>query len=618
MTHPSRHHHDRTGELKPSPEARRRAGSPHGFTLVEMVVSLAVISVLLVGMSSAIVLASKALPHATNPARATVDSARALHELRDELRAATELPVFSETSVTLHVPDRDGDGRPEVVTYAWAGTPGTARAPLTRAANGGAALTVLDNVENFALSYVCGKQDTVFPGNGSTSGEQLLSSFSTSDTSDTSDTEEHRLKSSEWIGTTVNPSLPASATSWQITRALFYGNKQGGSGSTITFELRGSESGEPTAAVLDSSTLDESDMNGWAWYEATFSSPTFDAAVAASVVLANHGGGDAGKWSYYVAHTPPSAMLRSNDDGGSWLQPGDTEELQHFVYGTYESTGEDWTFTRQRVTEIEIELVHGGADAVTHKLTLPLPNAPEAGGALWKADFSADPTTLDYDGDGVNEWVDSGTFDTANLDDGRWEVTDTLFSSPRNFVLDEPFMLDVWLEDTQDNGADGGVRIRFDQDDGLQGCALIKVNLEATGQVVTVEQEIATDSYEEKINETVEAGDTVRVTLAVDPANDTVGVMVNGEVVGTYTYEPFSSTNGNLIRPFTGTNSGVWIDHLRLSPGGTVAITPGAYAASFGASESSGSETDGSDDDGEDDSSKSSSSTYSWWENLFK
>ncbi|MEL7089302.1 MAG: hypothetical protein AAGL98_12825, partial [Planctomycetota bacterium] len=75
-----------------------------------MVVSLAVIAVLLVGMSSAIVLASRALPHATNPAGATVNTARALHGLRDELRAATELPSFDATSVTLHLPDRDGDG----------------------------------------------------------------------------------------------------------------------------------------------------------------------------------------------------------------------------------------------------------------------------------------------------------------------------------------------------------------------------------------------------------------------------------------------------------------------------------------------------------------------------
>lgn len=615
MTHPSRHHHNRTGELKPSPEARRRAGSPRGFTLVEMVVSLAVISVLLVGMSSAIVLASKALPHATNPARATVDSARALHDLRDELRAATELPVFSETSVTLHLPDRDGDGRPEVVTYAWAGTPGTARAALTRAANGAAALTVLDNVENFALSYVCGKQDTVFLGPpGNTSAEQLLSSYEAASPGS------YRLPGDNWIGAQIAPTFPAGTSNWRITRALFSGANQGGSGSTITFELRGWAGSEPDSTVLESVDMDESTMSGsFEWHEALFTGDvTFTAGQTASLVLTNHGGGDAGKWQYDENGPSPRNVYFTTDEGATW-EPGDGDNdnhLLHFVYGTYDIPGDDWTFTRQRVTEINIELVHGGADAVTHKLTLPLANAPEAGGALWDTDFNAGPTTLDYDGDGVSDWVDSGTFDTANLDDGRWEVTDTLFSNPPNFVLDEPFMLDVWLEDTQDNGEDGGVRLRFDQGGGQQGCALIKVNLEATGQVVTVEQEIAAGSYEEKINQTVEAGDAVRVTLAVDPANDTVGVMVNGEVVGTYTYEPFSSTNGNLIRPFTGTNSGVWIDHLRLSTGGTVAITPGAYATSSGASGSSGSGTGG--DESAEKSDTTSSSTGSWWTNLFK
>lgn len=66
---------------------RRVAATPRGFSLVELVVSLAVIGILLVGMSSAVVLASRALPHATNPAGATTASARALHLLRNELRA---------------------------------------------------------------------------------------------------------------------------------------------------------------------------------------------------------------------------------------------------------------------------------------------------------------------------------------------------------------------------------------------------------------------------------------------------------------------------------------------------------------------------------------------------
>ncbi|MEM7624240.1 MAG: type II secretion system protein [Planctomycetota bacterium] len=598
----------------PGPIRSRNAGSIFrgGFTLVEMVVSLVVIAVLLVGMSSAIVLASRALPHAANPAGATVDSARALHEIRDELRAATELPVFSATSVTLHLPDRDNDGRPEVVTYAWGGSAGD---PLTRTVQGGEPVTVLDDVQSLALDYVCENQDTVFPGGGGTSAEVELSSYDPGDSAD-----EVQIKDGVRLGFRFTPALPSNASTWRVTRVLMRTSKSGGTGGTATFELTGwDDASGPTDTVLESVDIDEPDLDqnqGWAQIDFATGGP-FDAGDTAAISLEDTGGA-AAKVLWNSTGTPPNAH-DSTDGGVTWLIHDSDGAADHFVYGAYETTGDDWTHTQHLVTRVDIELVHGRADAVTHTLALALPNAPEATDALWEADFNADPTALDYQDDGAADWKDDGGFDDTNLADGRWSVTNTMCSAPDSLALDGPFLFDAWLEDTVNNGDGGGVRLRFDRTDGQHAYVLVKVNLEAAGQVVTVDSENAAGTLVEWVNQTLPAGEAVHVGLAADPENDVVGVVINSEVVGSFAYESINTMNNDVIRPFTdGGNSGVVLDHVRLATGGLVANTPGAYTGGSGSSGTSGgSGSGGTSDTTDGGSSTTESGSGSWWEALF-
>jgi len=570
----------------------------HGFSLIEMVISLAVISILLAGMTSAIVLASRALPSHDGPAAAIVRSARAAHQLRDELRVATELLNRTATSVTLNLPDRDADGRPEVITYAWGGQPGE---PLTRAANGNPAVVLLDNLETFTLTYRASDQAVAFPGPpGEPSSEQLLSSFTANGDGD------QKLKDDDWIGTQVAPNLPAGTTTWQISRALFYGNREGGGGSTITFELRGWNGNEPASSVLDSFDLAESTMGGSrAWHEAVFSGGvTFNANEKASVVLANYGGGDAGGWEYHDSGSAPTSMFNGDGDG-DWSEASDDEELLHYIYGTYRVPGDDWTYTRTRVTAVEVTLIHASAAATTHHLNVTLPNAPEAAEALWEADFNADPTTLDANGDGIADWQSDGAFDVDNLDAGQWEATDTLRSAPDGLPLDRPFVLEFWLEDTLDNGQAGGICLWFDRDGGQHACLAVEINRVGTNQEIAVIHETQTATMTQWVAKTKPAGAAVHVLLAVDTANDTVGVLIDGDHAGSFEYTKTQSVRQDVLSPYvTARNSGVVYRHLRLATGGTTAITPGAYSAGAG----SGSNIS---------DSGSSGSSGGWWGNLF-
>src|SRR5689334_2025015 len=120
-------------------ECRRR-----GFSLMELVLTTAVISIVIVALGSAIVLTSRAMPSsAASGGEAEYKRATALEQMCAELRCATAFSEVTPTAVTFSVPDRDKDGKAEDIRYAWSGTPGGA---LTRQYNGGTTVSVADDL----------------------------------------------------------------------------------------------------------------------------------------------------------------------------------------------------------------------------------------------------------------------------------------------------------------------------------------------------------------------------------------------------------------------------------------------------------------------------------------
>ena len=121
-----------------------------GFTLVEMVLSMAVMTVLLGGIASALLIAGRAVPSSATPASLTVDAYYAADRLASELYAAQTITARSATSITFTVADRNADANPETIQYSWSGVVGQ---PLNRQYNGGTAGAALDNVYQFNLAY---------------------------------------------------------------------------------------------------------------------------------------------------------------------------------------------------------------------------------------------------------------------------------------------------------------------------------------------------------------------------------------------------------------------------------------------------------------------------------
>ncbi len=121
-----------------------------GFTLLELAASIAVMSVLMGGLASAILLASHAMPDREGPFAATVEGAELAGQIAGELYCARSFTERTSTSVEFAVADRDNDTNLETIRYYWSGTPGD---PLTREYNGSGATPVVPAIYEFDLAY---------------------------------------------------------------------------------------------------------------------------------------------------------------------------------------------------------------------------------------------------------------------------------------------------------------------------------------------------------------------------------------------------------------------------------------------------------------------------------
>lgn len=103
-------------------EPRPAASFGRGFTLLETVLSLAVMSIILGAIAMALVSSAGALESGRDENAARSAASAILSETADELRTASKVLSRDNAGLAVEVPDRDGDGRDEVIRYSWAGT----------------------------------------------------------------------------------------------------------------------------------------------------------------------------------------------------------------------------------------------------------------------------------------------------------------------------------------------------------------------------------------------------------------------------------------------------------------------------------------------------------------
>ena len=364
------------------------------FTIIELLVSMAITAILMLAIGSAMLVATHAMPDANRPANQIIVASEVAEQLAAELQYAVTFTERTANTVEFIVADRNGDEAPEMIRYAWSGI---ARAPLTRQYNGGTTVTIAEEVEEFDLTYIMRTVTTTETQvSTTTSDEFMMASFE------------------GWAGLSPDPmtcqvdvdcwaaeffaisDLPPEADKLSIARVELQ-MRQSTLGAAGTFSVAIHDVGaagnaEPatdpigTPVVTSSSTVNPYPTYGWE--EFTFSDVTINNPGTEYVIVVKgfdpdiaQRDGEVLKYNDKKAPADDTVGLQTSDAGTSWWPQSNKRNQNDYlfrVHGTYETTSEQPVeVTRYFLSLIDFKLRTGSDAATRIDAGVQVLNAPE-------------------------------------------------------------------------------------------------------------------------------------------------------------------------------------------------------------------------------------------------
>ncbi|MBC8870184.1 MAG: hypothetical protein H8E44_12245 [Planctomycetes bacterium] len=522
--------------LREKPNARRK-----GHSLIELVAAMASSAVLLVGLGSVILIASRG-SDLTGPTSDTIRASELAHELMDEIRYAIFITDRSANMIQFAVADRDADGEPEVIRYEWSGTPGD---PLTRTYNHGTADTVAEDVDDFTLTYNIREKAEEFEGLVESS-EALLKQYTGSDY-----LRGWVITPNNWLGQyfhpdDFSPALPSDATSWKVTKVEFVARIESAAIAEATVQLRPATGDcKPTSTVLAEVPMYESALSSsYTWETFTFANaPMLSPNAGICLVIKRISGSSAGRIRY--DDYGGIGRVWTYNSGASWSISSADDSMQYKVYGKYKQPGDTQTVTRRYLTGVDLSMQIGDSGYSKVNTGTNLLNTPELLSAYWKVDFDADPTTADADFDGSSDWTEeSGSFNTASLVGGVWQADQSdgvaLRTLPDNDFT-ESTTVDIKCRNTSVGGLGANFWMHFDRTGGDYGEVYTSVALQTDGtQTARI---YSGDGTNDALLLDVPdlSSDFVHIRLVIVPDTDLVAVWVNQVFRGTFDYFRFNN-----------------------------------------------------------------------------
>ena len=226
-----------------------------GLSLVELLVAMAMSSTVLVGAVAAIGIGGRAFRSATDGVR-SASTTDALAQISSDIELALAFTERTNTTVAFYVPDRTGDGAPELVRYAWGGTDGD---PLTRSMNGSTPVAIVDGVSRLSLDYVVAAvqgQPTFAAAPPATPNDELLFERDFTDSGNT-----HALGPTASVAAIVSPTI--SGSRFRVTRVRVPMSAVSGGGPVMVSVHRvNMVTATPEATALASATVRQADLPG--------------------------------------------------------------------------------------------------------------------------------------------------------------------------------------------------------------------------------------------------------------------------------------------------------------------------------------------------------------------
>ncbi len=550
-----------------SERASRERRAP-AFTLVELVVSVAITAILLTGLTSIMVLATRALPDENRPTDRLAALSRVADQIVAELQYAQSITERSARTLAFTVADRNGDGALERIRYAWSGTPGD---PLTREYNGGEAVSVVEHVNAFDLSYELRSASEAYTGLPIEGSVVPINWYTGS-----SSRRDYSITSTAWIGQYFQPSgvpFPAGASWWRLTRVAFLAKKDGNNEGQVKMQIRTPNADmTPSATILEEHILHESSLtdNLTTQYLDVDAVTGLGPSDGLCFVLA-WGSGGATISKVQFDDGGGAGRLVSGNGGSSWSY-NSGKALIYAAYGRVCTPGPLQYATRHYVTAVRLTL-QGDSDAATHTSTAArLLNAPEVLSGVWEADFAVDPTTVDLNGDGLPDWATDGggPLGAATLVGGVWVLNTTLNTNPGNDFVGLT-TVEAVFRDTTLPGGGAAIRIPVDRSGSTYGAIIVRLALQS-GDTQTLTIDTKPDGSTERRLFILPGLPNAYVTLRllIDPALDTMNVRVNGQDRGTYAYVRSAGDSDRSVKLYSqGGDTGAKFDYVRVRVGGS-------------------------------------------------
>ena len=307
-----------------------------GFTLIELTVSAAIISIVLLAVGSAIVLSARSLDAASSGSVSqTLQGRQIAEQVAADLKMAIAFTERTSTAATFSVPDRNGDGQVEYIRYAWAGAGGA----ITRQYTSGANVTVgtlATSAQDFDLSWAT---KSVGPPAAPTEVESAEEVLIFHNGAAGSNIKTFAVSTTAFPGQYFKPTLPANTVSWKITKLKLMLARNGSAITTLQVQVRTADASQkPTTTVLSTASVSAVSLSSTAGYvDVPMNSLSgLDPAQACCIVLKAPASPSPALLSWDNA-SADSGMYYSTsaDSGATWTTPTGTSAMQFYVYGTY-------------------------------------------------------------------------------------------------------------------------------------------------------------------------------------------------------------------------------------------------------------------------------------------
>ncbi len=505
-----------------------------GYTLVELVVGMAVSSILLLAMGSTVFMAVPAMPNPQKDPPASVLAGNILNQLAEELGTALSVTQLTATTIAFTVPARGTDTIPERIRYSWSGTPG---GPLTRQYNGGTVVTVAPSVNLFALTPSSMSVQETYPGiaTESVSASLLVNNSASNGLGD------QNVQSNQSLGQYFNPVVGSGVYGWRATSVQFMAKTHSVPGVTLVQVQPGNGTLTPTGTILSQSTLTNAMMStSYTWQSFSLAQqPRMAPGSAMCLVLQDQ----TGNTSATVQQNNGAGSLQTNG-GGQWSYNAGNA-LYSQLYGTLTTSSSSQYCNASYLTTLGIQLQLSPA-AVIQQTSAAMPNHPELLSTKWELTFNQNPTTVDVNGDGILDWVvdGGGTFNMASLGYLVWTTSGTFLDTAPANNFATTTVVDLSWQNTSMGGNGATFSINALRSSSTCAPLLVYLALQADGtQTLTVNEQIAGGSLQNLITIPGLPSSLVDLHLIIDPVSKGICVNANSVYYGTFPLSLVSTSN---------------------------------------------------------------------------